>query len=69
MQPAPTPTTDQTDAREFLQLADTTLLARLARGEIDLNALARQELASRGCDGSGCWVGFDAAAQALGIAQ
>jgi hypothetical protein len=45
----------------FLQLAHTAVLARIARGEIDLNALARHELANRGRDGSGRWVGFAAA--------
>jgi hypothetical protein len=51
----------ETEAFGFLQLADTPVLARIARGEIDLNALARRELANRGCDGSGRWVGFAAA--------
>jgi hypothetical protein len=50
------------DELGFMQLADTAVLARVARGEIDLNALARRELAGRGCDDSGRWVGFAAAA-------
>jgi hypothetical protein len=49
------------DELGFMQLADTAVLARVARGEIDLNALARRELAHRGCDDTGRWVGFAAA--------
>lgn len=45
----------------FIQIADTKVLAAVARGEIDLNRIAREELASRGLDLSGNWVGFDAA--------
>ena len=45
----------------FIQIADTKVLAAVARGEIDLNRIAREELASRGLDLSGKWVGFDAA--------
>ena len=49
------------DELGFLQLADTAVLARIARGELDLHTLARRELANRGCDDSGRWVGFNAA--------
>jgi hypothetical protein len=45
----------------FMHLAATAVLARIARGEVDLNALARRELANRGCDDTGRWVGFAAA--------
>ena len=45
----------------FIQIADTKVLAAVARGEIDLNRIAREELASRGLDQNGDWVGFDAA--------
>lgn len=45
----------------FIQIADTKVLAAVARGEIDLNRIAREELASRGLDQDGNWVGFDAA--------
>lgn len=41
-----------------LQTASTDLLMRVASGEIDLNLLARLELANRGLDGEGKWVGF-----------
>jgi hypothetical protein len=45
----------------FIQTAATVLLAAVARGELDLNQLARVELASRGLDRDGVWVGFEQA--------
>jgi hypothetical protein len=47
----------------FIQLATSRVLAAVARGELDLNQLAREELASRGQDSNGVWVGFDRAAE------
>jgi hypothetical protein len=47
----------------FIQIALTKVLAAAARGELDLNLLAREELASRGLDTPGEWVGFDRARQ------
>lgn len=49
------------DDASILQTATTTLLLAVARGEIDLNALASHELACRGLDKVGIWVGHDAA--------
>ena len=51
------------DELGFIQIALTKVLAAAARGEIDLNRLAREELASRGQDEYGNWVGFERAAQ------
>ena len=51
------------DELGFIQIALTKVLASAARGEIDLNRLAREELASRGLDKDGQWVGFDRAAK------
>jgi hypothetical protein len=51
------------DELGFLQTALTKVLAAAARGEIDLNQLAREELASRGLDDMGVWVGFERARQ------
>ena len=45
----------------FIQIALTKVLAAVARGELDLNRLAREELAARGLDAQGVWVGFDRA--------
>lgn len=47
----------------FIQTALTKVLAAAARGELDLNLLAREELAGRGLDQNGVWVGFDQAAK------
>jgi hypothetical protein len=47
----------------FIQIALTKVLAAAARGELDLNRLAREELAARGLDDKGEWVGFDLAKQ------
>ncbi|MEC4749881.1 hypothetical protein [Methylomicrobium sp. Wu6] len=37
------------------------VLVAAAAGEIDLNRLAKEELAARGLDASGVWVGFERA--------
>ena len=49
------------DELGFIQIAASKVLAAVARGEFDLNRLAREELASRGQDENGTWVGFDRA--------
>jgi len=56
-------TTDKftTDELGFIQTAAAKVLAAVARGELDLNCLAREELANRGLDQNGTWVGFDQA--------
>ena len=45
----------------FIQIALTKVLAAVARGELDLNRLAKEELAARGLDDKGVWIGFDRA--------
>ena len=60
------------DELGFIQLADTKVLAAVARGEVVLNAVARRELANRGLDHTGTWVGFPEAARiaaAAGVAR
>src|SRR4051812_39327784 len=52
-----------TEGLGFIQIAGSDTLARVARGELDLNALARYELACRGLDRDGRWVGFEQAAR------
>ena len=47
----------------FFQIAPAKVLTAAARGEIDLNRLAREELASRGLGLHGEWVGFEKARQ------
>lgn len=51
----------------FLQTVPNTLLAALVRGEVNLPALARAELADRGLDLRGQWVGFDMACEQLAM--
>jgi hypothetical protein len=46
-------------ATNYIQLALTSVLAAAARGEIDLNEMAKQELALRGLDSEGNWVGLE----------
>lgn len=46
-----------------LQTISSTLLGAAARGEVDLNALAKAILADRGQDANGRWVGFKEAAR------
>ena len=43
-------------------LSTTYLLAAAVRGEVDALALIRRELAQRGLDHNGKWIGFPAAA-------
>jgi hypothetical protein len=55
------------DELGFIQTGPTALLAAAARGELDLNRLARVELASRGLDRDGVWVGFERAREIHGF--
>lgn len=52
-------------AAEHLQMFPTAVIAAAARGELDMNAMARAELAARGLDQQGEWVGFEAAKKLL----
>ena len=52
----------------FIQIAPAKVLAAVARGEIDLNRIAREELAARGLGLHGEWVGFKAARKVHGVA-
>ena len=51
----------------FIQIADAKVLAAVARGEIDLNRIAREELAARGLGLNGEWVGFQKARTIHGL--
>ncbi|MBE0568746.1 MAG: hypothetical protein IH577_03600 [Deltaproteobacteria bacterium] len=51
----------------FIQIAETKVLAAIARGEIDLNRIAREELAARGLGLNGEWVGFQRARTIHGL--
>lgn len=51
------------EALEYLQTFPVKLLVATLRGDLDLNAVARFELANRGLDREGRWVGFERARQ------
>ena len=55
------------DLAEQLQVFDTRFLLAIHHGDVDVVRLVRCELASRGMDGNGRWVGFAEAGQALGV--
>lgn len=48
----------ETLVREHLQPMPTLMLAAAARGDVDLMTLVRAELAARGVDLDGNWIGF-----------
>jgi hypothetical protein len=52
------PTAFSIDELGFIQIAPTDVLSAVAKGELDLNHLARLEMANRGLDKDGHWVGF-----------
>lgn len=47
----------------IFSMTSTDLLLAAAAGLIDLNQLAREQLADRGLDANGKWIGFDNAAR------
>ena len=48
-----------------IQTLPIKLILAAANGQIDLNAMARDELANRGLDVTGKWVGFEKARTTL----
>ena len=46
------------DEISFIQTATVRVLVAVVRGELDLNVLAREELALRGLNDDGVWVGY-----------
>ncbi|QBG84044.1 hypothetical protein [Xanthomonas oryzae] len=55
------------DLIEQFQTLGTRFLLALHHGDVDAVAVARRELAMRGLDGTGRWVGFAQAGERLGI--
>lgn len=55
------------DLAEEIQTLDTRFLLAIHHGDVDVGTLVRKELASRGLDGTGRWVGFAEAGEALGV--
>lgn len=54
---------NEQEIRPQMQTLPTWLLARAATGAVDLNEEAHAELASRGLNKHGDWVGFESALQ------
>lgn len=52
---------DDDNPRFLFSGINTCLLVAAANGEIDLNELARAEMANRGLGRDGKWIGFNAA--------
>jgi len=52
---------DERNPDHIFSLTDTTLLLNAVNGTIDLLQLAKNELAARGLNDTGTWVGFEAA--------
>ncbi len=50
-----------------IQVFDTDVLSAVARGRLDLNRMAREELANRGLGPHGRWVGFPEARRLAGL--
>ncbi len=52
---------DSLDPRYIFNMTHTQLLVEALKGEFDLRYLASRQLANRGLDREGNWVGFDKA--------
>jgi len=58
---------DELNPKFIFSLTATQLLTEALRGEFDLNYMVRRELANRGFDRDGKWIGFDKAKKLYGI--
>lgn len=54
---------------EHLQPLPTELLLAMAKGELDVQAVAARLVADRGLDQQGKWIGFEASAREWGCAR
>ena len=52
---------DEENPRFIFSLTHTSLLLDIAEGKIDSVELAKREIAARGLDKDGKWIGFDQA--------
>lgn len=55
------------DELQFIQAVPGRVLVAVVCEELDLNLLAREELANRGYDQHGVWVGLRRAQEELGV--
>jgi len=58
---------DEENPAHLFSTTWTSLLVQIANGEVDANYIARVELANRGLDKKGVWVGFAKAKRIHGI--
>jgi hypothetical protein len=52
---------DELDPRYLFSLTHSQLLVEALKGEFDIRYMVRRELANRGLDNEGKWIGFDKA--------
>lgn len=55
------------DNDNVLSMFNTDILVKVISGEYDLNYLARVEMANRGFDENGNWIGFNQSKKLFGI--
>ena len=67
MPPKPAEMHDEENPAYLYSTVWTSLLVKIARGEVDANYMAKVELANRGLDDHGVWVGFAKAKRIHGI--
>ena len=65
--PLPAELHDEENPAYLYSTVWTSLLVKIARGEVDANYMAKVELANRGLDDHGVWVGFAKAKRIHGI--
>ena len=58
---------DDRNPEYIFTLTDTGLLLDIAAGKIDVQELVRKELAGRGVNDAGAWIGFDNAFKFWGL--
>jgi hypothetical protein len=63
------PLPDALNPRFIFSLTRSELLVDAIKGRLDLDRLARRELANRGLDASGKWVGFAEARRCHGLRE
>lgn len=60
---------DDLNPEYLFSLTHSKLLCKIATGEINAKHLARKQLADRGLDLEGKWIGFDAAAFGIKVGK
>jgi len=58
---------DEENPEYLYSTVPTKLVAQIANGKVDANEYAKREMANRGFDKRGKWIGFDAAKKLWGL--